>query len=131
MRRNIVSAVLGISMIAPPAYGQSPLQGEWKITVPDSPGYVGAVKVDADKRATLTAAMDNGRPANYRGYVARTTATNAEIILTDGVDVAKAYCSILSSDLLHCRNIRGNETLGDPYVLTRLKQDIGKLWKSP
>lgn len=127
--RGMIAAVVVGCLFALPATGESPLRGQWRVTILTEPNYAATVSIDADNRAMWYADMDNGRPASFCGYVARVDSANAEIVLTDGVDVAKAYCSIQSSDMLQCRNIRGNETMGKPYILTRTTREIGKLWQ--
>ena len=108
MRRMIVSAVLGVGMVATPAHGQSPLQGEWKGTLPSVPGYVSTMKVDAEGRTIMV--DDEGREA--RGYVARVDTMSVEFIVTERGTVSRLQCSVQSRDLLHCH---GKYTTGTAY----------------
>jgi hypothetical protein len=55
----------------------------------------------------------------FHGYVAHTDSMEAEIILTDGVGVVHALCTIQSSDLLHCEHRYGNGRVSNLFVLTR------------
>lgn len=127
--RGMIGAATSACLFALPALAESPLQGQWKMTIPTNPSYVGTMRVDAEGRATFYAPSDNGRPADFRGYVAKADNVNVEIVFADGTQVVKAYCVIQSSDLLHCRNIRADEKMPTPYVLARMNRDVGKLWQ--
>ena len=121
MRRRIVEAVLGASMVATPAYGQPiNLQGEWKITFPSAPDYVGAARIDAKGRTILT--NDHGSK-EWRGYIAHIDRMNVEFVTTGGGVVARILCSIQSSDLLRCtgRYINGPD-FGGVSILSRTER---------
>jgi len=91
------------------------LQGQWQITIPSRPAYNGLALIDAEYRTT----WDDGYGPQFHGYVAHTDSMEAEIILTDGVGVVHALCTIQSSDLLHCEHRYGNGRVSNLFVLTR------------
>lgn len=95
------------------------LQGQWTITSPRDPRYLGVVLVDAEGRATWDAPLDNGRPARFRGYVSKLDTTRAELTMTNGADVAKVHCIVQASELLECRVSRGDGSVSGSFVMTR------------
>lgn len=122
MRGLVYMAVLGCLFVQPALAG-SPLQGEWKGTLPGVPGYVSTTKVDAEGRTIMV--DDDGRAA--RGYVARVDSVSAEFVVTERGTVSRIQCSIQSRDLLHCH---GRYTTGEAYrsmlILTRTERPAPK-----
>ncbi len=115
MVRAVALAMVGCLM-ALPALGESPLQGEWKITIPGYPAYVGAAKIDAERRTVWV--DDYGKA--WRGYVAHVDDMNVEFVITGGAAVARILCSVQSSDLLHCKGkYTDGRTIGNTSVLSR------------
>lgn len=102
MWRAALLALLCASTVAEAA---SPLQGQWLIDTAAEQGYVGIVLIDADGRAIWDSPRDAGRPAYFRGYVARLQPMT-EFVFTNGVDVVHTYCTPLSADRMNCHNVR-------------------------
>jgi hypothetical protein len=124
--RTILIA-LALCLAAEAAQAASPLQGQWQIDAPNEPNYVGVVLIDAAGRVIWDSPQDAGRPANFRGYVAR-AAPVAEIVFTNSVDVVHTYCTVLSSDLLNCYNVR-KKGPSIPFMLTRIGPGPASLLK--
>lgn len=122
MRRMIVQAVLGASMVAAPAYGQSALRGQWHVALPSDPQYIGMVLIDGDGRAIW-------EPSDvpWRGYVSRNDGANAQITLANGTAVSQVRCRILSSDILDC-NAHRPAGVSAPFMLKRVGEKVPKLW---
>lgn len=123
-----IGVILAVLLFALPARGESLLRGQWQMSRPSDPAYVGIMLVDVDGRATYDAPMDNGRAAHFRGYIASITPWKVEIVFADGSQVVKAYCVVQSSDLLRCQNRLADESLSNVYTLTRLRREVGVLW---
>lgn len=114
--RTILTA-LALCLAAATAEAASPLQGQWQISAASAPDYVGMVLIDAEGRVTWDSPKDTGRPAYFRGYVAR--AQPIEIVFTNSIDVVHTHCTMLSADLLNCHNVR-RQAPPVPFVLTRV-----------
>ena len=59
------------------------MRGQWDVTLTGHPGYRGVVLIDAERRVTVDSPDDNGKPAQFRGYV-RDNGMRAEMITTNG-----------------------------------------------
>lgn len=112
--RKVLTAIL--CLLAVPASAAEGLRGQWQVR---SGSYTGIVLVDADGRATWDAPEDFGRPAKFLGYIARNDGVTAEIVFTDRKTVARIYCSIQSSEVLHCR-ARRPDAMSEPFQLVRI-----------
>lgn len=118
--RKILAACIALMLPAPGQAQDADLRGQWKVTVPSLPAYRGTVLIDAERRATLDAPSDGGRPAKYQGYVAGLDGAKVEIILTDRQSVAHLHCMIQSSDLLNCYVVRDADAgISTGFVLSR------------
>lgn len=117
MRKTILAAAL--CLLAAPVGAQS-LQGQWQVTVPKLPDYLGSVLIDAAGRATVDAPSDAGRPARYRGYVTQRDIAKFQIISTDSSIVIRTHCVIQSSDLIFCYTTFADGTRGHGQILTRV-----------
>lgn len=96
------------------------LRGQWQPSASHLPAYVGVVLIDAEHRVTWDSPQDSGRPAKYKGYVAKIDGTRVDIALTDRAAVVHMNCKIQSSDLLHCVSLFRDGAVSPPYVLTRI-----------
>ncbi len=117
-----MTLVLGC-LFALPAFGESPLRGNWQVTLSTDPQYLGMVLIDDDGRAIWEPSA-----IPWRGYVSRFDSANAQITLTDGQNVSHVRCRILSSDLLDCHAHRPAGT-SDGFMLKRVGEKVPKLWQ--
>lgn len=98
----------------------SVLQGHWRVVTTTMPNYVGIVLIDGENRATWDSPTDAGKPANYRGYIGRFEPPQVEIVFTNGANVARTYCLMQSSELMHCHNVKADGTPSEPFTLNRI-----------
>jgi hypothetical protein len=117
---RMVLLLIALCLAGHAAWAASPLQGHWRVDAPTIPDYVGTVLIDRDGRAIWDAADDRGRPASFRGYVARVDRPKVEITFTNGIRVTRAHCLIQSADLMHCHNLYGDGRTSDVFTLTRV-----------
>ena len=111
---------LALLMLALPAQAQDfAFRGQWETRFPDT-NYTAIVLIDSERRVTLDSPMDNGRPANYFGYVSEATEAKVVILLTDRTGVVKTYCAVRSADLLHCYSIRAQGSRSDNFLLVKV-----------
>lgn len=105
------------------------LRGQWQVTIPVDPTFIGTVLIDAQDRVTWDATWDRerrvregtGEPgdtgrARWRGYV-RPTNPMLEFVLTNGSKVDRLHCAAKASDLLHCYTFNSR---GEPMAVTIL-----------
>lgn len=123
MRKVLIATALAFALTAlllDRAFAEEcSLRGQWQLYRADKPTYVAIVLIDAARRVTYDSPMDNGRPAKFRGYIAKLDEANVEIALTDQVGVAHMNCAIESSDLLHCTILRSDGVMSPRLLLTR------------
>lgn len=102
-----------------PVSAQS-LQGQWHLTVPIHPNYMGTILIDDADRVILDGTY-RGNNMSFRGYIARKNSVEFRASLTDGTEVIGMFCSIQSSELLHCYSIwDAGRTRGYDLILTRV-----------
>lgn len=99
--RGIIGAAAVGCLFAISAHAESPLRGEWNLTLPSVPGYFAVMKVDAEGR--VIGVDDDGRES--RGYVAHADAASAEFVITERGTVSRIRCAVQSRDLLHCQGM--------------------------
>lgn len=120
MKRAIGAAALWCS-VALPALAEPSLPGEWKITIPGFPAYVGAVKIDGERRTIWI--DDYGK--EWRGYVAHLDSVNVEFVITGGTAVARISCTVQSGDLLHCNGkYTDGRVIGNVMILSRTERPV-------
>lgn len=125
MLKGLVPALLVLAM---PAMAQDfPLRGQWNVTMPSNPNYVGVVLMDGQRRVTADSPNDSGRPARYLGYVRAADDLAVEMVLTDRVSVTKASCLRESSDLMRCHTTFADGKRSPAYILTRVGPGPAKL----
>lgn len=113
-----------------PAGAQS-LQGQWHLTVPSHPEYMGSILIDEAGRITLDGTY-RGNNASFRGYSARKSDVEFRAVLTDGSEVLGLICAIQSSELLHCYSLwDAGKTKGYDLILTRVGPGPRNLAGSP
>ncbi len=123
-----IGLAAGACLITVPAFGQTQLRGEWKITIPGSPAYVGSAKIDAERRTVWV--DDYGK--EWRGYVASLDSGSVEFVITGGAAVARITCSAQSSDLLHCQGkYTDGRTIGNTSILSRTERPAPKNLAAP
>lgn len=105
------------------ALGQTAsLRGEWSLSSPTMPTYMGKVMIDAENRVTVDAPVDGGRPARFHGYVSRADGPEIEFTLTNRNDVVRTACAVESADLMRCRSFFKDGSAGAVVFLVRSGQ---------
>jgi hypothetical protein len=118
-------------MIAGPVWAQDfAYRGQWEIRLPE-PGYIGVVLIDAEGRVTQDSPMDNGRPAQYRGYAQRKGGSEIVMHLTNGRTVSHFYCAASSSELMHCYAARPDNTRSREFLLVKVGPGPHRLTRAP
>lgn len=124
MRTVLVAALLCSIATAAQA---TDLRGQWHISAPSKPDYVGEVLIDAERRATWDAMADsNGQPAKFQGYVT-IDGPRVELVMTNRQRVTRCICVRKSAETMHCYSVFHDGTLSDGYVLTRVGPGPRKL----
>ena len=116
--------------LIPVTAGAQSLQGQWNVTVPHNPAYLGNALIDAQGRVTYDSPRDNGAPKSIFGYVAHADGMALKLSLTDRIIVIHMNCAIMSSDLLHCVSAFHDGTKSSPFILTRVGPGPQKLARS-
>lgn len=129
MRRALIAALCLMAPIGPTEAAD--LRGQWSVTIPTDPTFSGAVLIDGSGRVTWDAVWDrqwrlsqgstepgDGK-AKWRGYL-RITNPRIELILTNGAKVDRLYCTVQSSDLMHCYSFLSSGKPGAITILTRV-----------
>jgi hypothetical protein len=106
-------------LLATPALCDSPMRGNWQVSLSTDPNYLGMVLIDAEGRAIW-------QP--WRGYVSKFDGADAQITLTNGKAVSHVRCRILSSDLLDC-NAHAAAGTSASFMLKRVAENVPKLWQ--
>lgn len=123
--------ILAVALcLFPVTAGAQSLQGQWNVTVPHNPAYLGNALIDAQGRVTYDAPRDNGRSASVFGYVAQADGMTLKFLLTDRNIVFHMNCTIMSSDLLHCVTTNSEGKKSSPFILTRIGPGPQKLMRS-
>lgn len=118
MGKGFIATLCLLVLAAPAARSEDArsLRGQWQTTILGRPAFSGMALIDAERRVHWDAINSVGVPRS-RGYIARGDGSMAEIILTDGVKVDHWHCAIQSSELLHCRVLRPDGSLGAATVI--------------
>lgn len=118
-------------MIAGPVWAQEfAFRGQWETRWPD-PNYVGIILIDGERRVTVDSPKDQGRPANYFGYVSEVKDTKLIFVVTDKSGVATTHCDIRSNDLLHCYVIRASGTRSPNFLMIKVGPGPHRLTRAP
>lgn len=113
----IAAAVVGLALAAPASAAD--LRGQWHISVPSRDGYLGGILIDAQRRATWDAALENRPPVKLIGYVKADWAEEVEMTFTNRAVIVHVTCTKESSDILRCVAIDdGIKTA--PFLLLRV-----------
>lgn len=128
MKRLALAAGL---LIASPVMAQEfPYRGQWETQFP-SGTYVGIVLIDSERRVTWDSPKDQGRPAQFLGWVAEVGTDKLVIHLTDKVGVVKTYCNIRTLELLHCYNILANGQRSANFLMQKTGPGPHRLTRAP
>lgn len=110
-----------VSLAPQPARTVAPakgLQGQWNVSVPQTPSYTGTALIDAQHRVTF-AGSDQGQERQSLGY-AKVDFPKVEIVLTDRKVVSRTFCSIVGPDRMECRTVMPDGGFTVPWVMTRV-----------
>ena len=96
------------------------LAGRWNVKIPENPGYEGVVLIDNERRVVLKAPLDNGKPADFVGYVKMSDIPQVQMLLTDKKIVSRIDCLAETDDMLRCRTTFANGQMTRLYVMQRV-----------
>lgn len=113
-----LALAVGLLIASPVMAQEFPFRGQWEVRHPDAT-YLGIVLIDGERRVTWDSPNDGGKPAIARGFAIEPTGGSLMLVLTNGAVVAKTYCDVRSSNLLHCHTARQSGMRSDNYMLVK------------